>query len=105
MAKNIKGRERFIMQISLQVKPNSNEDSVEVLTEFLFKIYVKAKPVRGKANKSIINVLSEFLEISPRQIAILRGTASNNKLVKLFLTEQETKSVKYIISQQVQRRL
>jgi len=47
------------------------------------KIYTKAVPVDGKANKEVINLLSEALGVAKSKIRIVRGETSNKKIIEV----------------------
>lgn len=47
------------------------------------KIYVKAAPVDGKANKEIISLLSKTLKVSKSRIRIAKGETSNKKVIEV----------------------
>lgn len=47
------------------------------------KIYTKAVPVDGKANKEVIKLLSEALKVSKSKIRIVRGETSNKKIIEV----------------------
>ena len=44
------------------------------------KIRVQAAPEKGKANKAVIRILSELLEVPRRQIELVRGAGSQIKV-------------------------
>jgi len=46
-------------------------------------VRVTAPAVDGKANKAVIEVLSEFYKVKKRDIKILRGEKSREKLVEI----------------------
>lgn len=47
------------------------------------KVYTKAVPVDGKANKEVIKLLSEALKVSKSKIRIVKGEASNKKIIEV----------------------
>lgn len=47
------------------------------------RIYVKAAPVDGKANKEVISLLSEVLKVSKSRIRIAKGETSNKKIIEV----------------------
>lgn len=54
-----------------------NQDLPEI------KIYVKAAPVDGKANKEVIKILSEALKVPKTRIRIVRGETNNIKTIEV----------------------
>lgn len=47
------------------------------------RVYTKAVPVDGKANKEVINLLSEALKKPKSRIRIVKGETSNKKIIEV----------------------
>lgn len=47
------------------------------------RVYTKAVPVDGKANKEVVRLLSEALRVPKSHVKIVRGETSNIKIVEL----------------------
>jgi len=47
------------------------------------KIYVKSPPAGGKANKELIEVLSDFLKVKKKNIRIIKGEKSREKVIEV----------------------
>lgn len=47
-----------------------------------FEVFVKAKPVEGKANEALLELLGDFLEIPRSRLRLIRGATSRNKIVE-----------------------
>lgn len=47
------------------------------------KIYTKAVPVDGRANKEVIKLLSEALKVAKSKIRIIKGETSNKKIIEV----------------------
>jgi len=47
------------------------------------KAYVSAAREKGKANEAVIALLGDFYSVSKRQITILRGHTTAQKLIKI----------------------
>jgi uncharacterized protein YggU (UPF0235/DUF167 family) len=47
------------------------------------KVYTKAVPVDGKANKEVISLLSEALKRPKSRIRIVKGETSNKKIIEV----------------------
>ena len=52
------------MLIKVKVFPNSKEEEIIKKSEDSFEVKVKEKPVKGLANRAVINVLSLYFEVS-----------------------------------------
>lgn len=71
------------MKISVSVVPNSKTCEVLRIDENNYKIRVDAPAVEGKANKRLIEILSEYFNVSKSSIRILKGFKSKNKIVSI----------------------
>ncbi|MBI5205004.1 MAG: DUF167 domain-containing protein [Nitrospirae bacterium] len=68
--------------IKIKVIPNAKKNKV-VESEGLFKAYVNAPAVDGKANKALIEVLSEYFNVRKSSVRIVRGEKSREKVVEV----------------------
>lgn len=68
----------LIMEV--YIKTNSKENRLE-LDENVFILHITASPVKGKANKAIIQFLSKFFNISKNQLSIISGLKSKSKQI------------------------
>ena len=71
------------MILKIKVKTNANENSFVCINEDILIIKIKEKPVKGKANKALLNFLAKKLRISPNKINILKGKTSQYKTLEL----------------------
>lgn len=71
-----------IRQFTITVKPKSRVEKVEK-TDRGYIVYVKEPPVENKANKGVIRVLSEYLDIPKSLITIVSGMKSKQKIVEV----------------------
>jgi uncharacterized protein (TIGR00251 family) len=67
--------------ISVKVQPNASRDRVVGEYGDQLKIAVTVAPEKGKANKSVIKVLSRLLDVKSSDIEILSGETSRDKKV------------------------
>ncbi len=70
------------MKISVRVKPNSREEKVEK-NNGGFTVYVKEPAKENKANRALIDVLSEYFEVHRSGICILTGFKSKQKIIEI----------------------
>ena len=71
------------MKVSIRIVPNSNLDKICGFTDDKkLRIKLKVKPQKGLANKYLIKYLSKEYGISRRDIVILNGLYSRNKLIE-----------------------
>ncbi len=78
----IKSTERGV-SFELRVIPGAKADCVMGYLEGALKVRVAAPPERGKANKSVANLLAEMLNVPKRDITITFGETSQNKTVEI----------------------
>jgi uncharacterized protein (TIGR00251 family) len=45
------------------------------------KVYVTAPPEDGRANEAVVETIAEWLGVKRRQVEIIRGATSRNKVV------------------------
>jgi uncharacterized protein (TIGR00251 family) len=70
--------------LSIRLKPASNKDEITGwMGDGTLKIKVKAKPVEGQANASMINLLSKRLHIPKSRIEILMGEKTKQKTIRV----------------------
>ena len=71
------------MKISVKVIPNNKIEKVEVISTFSLKVWVKAKPVEGEANKRLVELLAKYFDVSKSEIRIVMGQSNRNKVVEV----------------------
>jgi len=71
------------MKLQVKVIVNSSKDSIERISESGYKVHLKEKAVKGKANKALIELLAEHFGSKKSQIRIIKGITSNIKIVEL----------------------
>lgn len=77
----IKNQEEFIIKIN--VKTGSKKPGVEIIDNETIKIRLQSKPHNGLANRELIEILSDILNVSKSKIEIIKGTTSKNKIIKI----------------------
>lgn len=68
--------------INIRVIPRAKKNLVKIEPDRL-KVYLTAPPQDGKANKLLIEVLAEYYQVKKKQILILRGEKSQDKVVEI----------------------
>ena len=71
------------MILTVHVKPRARHESVEWIDEDTLKISVTAPAEKGKANKAVIELLSDELGIAKSRIEIFRGATARIKQFKI----------------------
>jgi uncharacterized protein YggU (UPF0235/DUF167 family) len=69
--------------INVRVTPNSKQPSVTKLSDGLYEVAVDERAEGGRANRRLIEILSENLDVPKSSIRILRGARSKDKVVQV----------------------
>lgn len=77
------------MKIKVYVQPNASVTKIIGKHDGALKIKVKAPPVDGKANKEIIEYLSELLSLPKKSISISHGETGRHKLIEIDIRSAE----------------
>ncbi len=81
MNKTTKPKDHLILKI--KVEPRSSKSGIVGPYGDSLKVKLASSPVEGKANKELIEVLSKEYGIPKKDVEILSGHNSKNKIVKL----------------------
>ncbi len=71
------------MKIFVKLKINSSQEKIEKIDKNNFKVWVKALPEKGRANKALIKILSNYFKTAKSNIQILKGYKSRKKIVQI----------------------
>jgi uncharacterized protein (TIGR00251 family) len=71
-----------IVYLKILVQAGAKEQKI-VPTEEELKVYLKASPIKGKANKELITLISKTLKLKKTQINIIRGHKSRQKVIAI----------------------
>ena len=71
------------MIIKVRVVPNSKEEGIEE-REGIYRIKVKEKAIRGRANAAMIALLAEKFGVKRSMILIIKGEKSREKVVEIL---------------------
>ena len=77
------------VRIALQAHPGAKRNEVVRFEEGVWHLKIAAPPTEGKANKELIEFLSEILDVSKSRITIEKGTTSHRKLISVEGLTQE----------------
>jgi uncharacterized protein YggU (UPF0235/DUF167 family) len=69
--------------IEARIHTGSSKRTVE-LKEAVYHIYTHAKPVDGRANSDAISLLSEYMGVPRRNVIIIKGEHSKNKVFEII---------------------
>ena len=71
------------MRITLRLKPGSKQSKVEKLADGSYQVWVRARPVEGKANAALIELLAEHFSVPKSVIEIVSGHTWRQKIVEI----------------------
>ena len=77
------------VRLSIRLQPRSSRNEVAGLQGDYLKIRITAPPVEGMANEALMVFLSESLKVSRRNVCIVSGHSSRNKIVEVRGVELE----------------
>lgn len=80
--------------LAVKVTPGASKTEIRAIRDGRLRIRVQAPPVEGKANRALGRWLAKALEIRPRQIRLLRGEKSSEKVLLLQGVTPEQAAVK-----------
>jgi uncharacterized protein (TIGR00251 family) len=71
------------VRISVRVHPNAARSEVMGFTDGVLQVRVAAPPVKGKANRELIDFLRKRLNVGKSRIALVGGHTARNKVVAI----------------------
>lgn len=71
------------VRISVRVQPRSARARVLGVHGGSLKVQVTAPPHAGAANRALVDLLAEWLDVPRRSVAVLRGQSAREKLVEV----------------------
>lgn len=75
------------------IKPNAKETKILGWHDGYVKISIQSAPINGKANKTLIELLSIQFNVAKKQVEILHGESSRIKRVCIHNTKKELADV------------
>ena len=67
----------------VRVTPRARQNKVQRQPDGSLKVYVQAPPEDGRANEAVVETIAEWLGVKRRQVTIVSGVTSRNKLVQV----------------------
>ena len=71
------------LTIKIKVEPRSSKTGIVGPYGDALKVKLTSPPVEGKANKELIEVLARELKVKKKDIEIVSGQSSKNKVVRI----------------------
>jgi len=66
----------------VKVIPNAKKNEV-IMEEGKLKVYVNVPAKDGKANRALIDILADFFNVKKRDVKIVSGEKSREKIVQI----------------------
>ncbi|MFH1610491.1 MAG: DUF167 domain-containing protein [Patescibacteria group bacterium] len=71
------------MKIQIKVITKASCNKVEKIDDVHYKVKVTTAPEKGKANKKVIDILSEYFNVSKSKINIIKGQTIADKFIEI----------------------
>lgn len=71
------------MLIKVKVFPDSKKEEIIEKSKDNFKIRVKEKPIEGRANKRVKEMLSDYFRLPGSEVRLIRGSKQRNKIFEV----------------------
>ena len=68
------------MKIKVKIHPSSSQEKIERLGDNNYEVWLKEKPIEGKANKSLEKFFKKYFK---KTVKIVSGLKSKNKVVEI----------------------
>jgi uncharacterized protein (TIGR00251 family) len=78
-----------VVLLHVRVQPGASRDELSGWEGDLLRVRLRARAVEGKANKGLLEFLAEALGLRPRQVTLVRGKKSREKLIEVDLPTLE----------------
>jgi len=73
------------MKVSIKVIPSAKVEQVQPALDGSLKVWLRAKPKEGEANRALVKLLSDYYNVPKSLINIVSGLTSRNKVVEIDL--------------------
>jgi len=80
----VKEQPKKDLTLKIKVEPRSSKSAIVGPYGDALKVKLTSPPVEGKANKELIALLSKELKIPKKDIEIISGQSSKNKVLKII---------------------
>ena len=72
------------MIVKVVVHPNSKTRKVEKANDDCLQIYTNNRAIEGKANKEVLEILTEYFKTKKNKIFLISGEKSREKKFELY---------------------
>jgi len=81
----------YLLKIRAKTNSKVQKISYNQITDSWILINLKSKPVKNKANKELIKLLSKKLNVATSQVQIIAGLKNANKTIQISFYEDISK--------------
>jgi uncharacterized protein (TIGR00251 family) len=74
---------RTMARFKVHVQPGAKKNEVVGFQEDVLKLKLSAPPVEGRANEALVEFLAELLGVRRRQVSVVMGQKSRDKLIEV----------------------
>ena len=71
------------MKIKVKVISNSSQQKVVQITDSNYKIYIRAFPIKGEANKKVRALLVAYFNLPKHQVVLISGKTAQIKIFEI----------------------
>lgn len=71
------------MRLTIHIKPNSKKVGIEIVSENVWIVRVRERPIEGKANEAMIEAIAEKLNMPKSRLKLISGEKSKHKIVEV----------------------
>ena len=76
--------------IPIRVQPNAARNEIVGFADGILRVKIASPPVKGRANKELLDFLCQRLALSKDRVSIIKGHTARNKLVAIDGLSQES---------------
>jgi uncharacterized protein (TIGR00251 family) len=70
-------------RINVRVQPRASSNEIVGYRDGILRVRLQAPPVDGAANEALVRFLADEFGVSRRQVRIVSGSGSRNKIVEV----------------------
>jgi uncharacterized protein (TIGR00251 family) len=75
--------------VAVRVHPGASREDVALLPDGSLDVRLRARPVDGQANARLIEVLASRLGVRKRDVVVVSGVRSRQKMIRIGLVSAE----------------
>jgi uncharacterized protein len=71
-----------MISVKIKLHPSSSQEKIaEVEKDKEYEVWIKEKPIDGKANKELVKILKKYFK---KDVSIIHGLKSRDKVVEII---------------------